>query len=63
MGLPELISMGSITEEGAEILRKLVAEKKKLVIGFVARDAVARRLPGLLRELIPVLDVETVSRC
>lgn len=40
----------------------LVAEKRKLVIGFVARNNVASRLPGLLRELIPVLDVEIVSR-
>ena len=40
----------------------LVAEKKKLVIRYIARDAVAQRLPALLRELISVLDVEIISR-
>lgn len=58
-GLMDVIT--TVARVGA-ITETLVLEKRKVVIGYVARHAVATRLPGLLRELIPVLNVEIVSR-
>ncbi|MGI9473772.1 MAG: hypothetical protein ACR2NZ_19680 [Rubripirellula sp.] len=53
--------MTTVARVGAQI-ETVVAEGQRMVIGYVARNAVAQRLPGLLQELIYVLHVERLKQ-